>query len=262
MVRIDEPTSKDLIVALNDMYNSWATICSGILSLQKDFDAVGIDDWFNDALNTQYVDGWSKDKDLLGERYDNVFVTREFDKLKMPEFCEDMITYIRTHAKSLQGDTSVGNAYTFKHISNPNKAQVIDAFNVLYDAMYTFASGVGGYYGVSDSVKEDLGEDWIDDALAEYDSVQDGPYFGTFSSSYDEGVMSMMEVCDGFEEYLKKGGKIEFSHSFESKLKIKVHERSRSEDCGSSASSLGATPTGGRRKMDDESVRRTRHYGR
>lgn len=395
MARISEPTSKDLIIALNDMYNSWATICSGILSLQKDFDAVGIDDWFNDALNSSYVDSWDEEQDSLGEQYDDVFVTRQFDKLKMPEFCESVIAYIRTHAKSLQGDTSVGNVYTFKHISNPNKAQVINAFNALYDAMYTFASGVGGYYGVSDSVKEDLGEDWIDDALAEYDSVQDGPYFGTFSSSYDEGVMSMMEVRDGFEEYLKKGGKIKFSHSFESKLKIKVHERksfegmgidwdsiqdifhkyiiagdspnslpvksggytlakgsikgalkdssgkslfglnydfsddtrgdifvvnigmspadfakvksiawdiadecdngyysayvhaysnedgyykdSRNdfgkhdyaracgifdEDCGSSASSLGAAPTGGRRKMDDESVRRTRHYGR
>lgn len=262
MASIGEPTSKDLIVALNDMYNSWATICSGIFSLQKDFDDVGIDDWFNDALNSSYVDSWDEEQDSLGEQYDNVFVTRQFDKLKMPEFCEDTITYIRTHAKSLQGDTSVGNVYTYKYVSNPNKEQVIDAFNALYDAMYTFACGVGGYFGVSDSVKEDLGEDWVDDALAEYDAVQDGPYFGTFSSSYDEGVLCMMDVRDGFVEYLKAGGKIEFSHSFESKLKIKVHERSRSEDCGSSASSLGAAPTGGRRKMDDESVHRTRHYGR
>jgi hypothetical protein len=116
-------------------------------------------------------------------------------------------------------------------------------------------------------VEKDLGEDWFNEAgwsgehTPESDAIDAG-YMGTFSSSYDEGVLGMEDVLVGFKEYLKKGGKIEFSHSFESKLKIKVHERSRSEDCGSSASSLGAAPTGGRRKMDDESVRRTRHYGR
>ena len=223
MARIEHPTSKDLIVALNDMNNSWVTICNGIDSLKRDFEEYGIHDWFNHALETQYVDEYNGEDVLLGEDYDYVFVRRDPKTLKMTGFCEDTIDYIYNNAQSLQSESeSIKDAHSYNPVSRPNKTQVIEAFNELADAMYTFACGVGGYYGVSDAVEKDLGKDWFSETFVI--KPHDHPYYDTFASSYDEGVMAMDEVRDGFVDYIKDGGKIKFKKS-ERHLKIRVHYR-------------------------------------
>ena len=225
MARIENPTSKDLIVALNDMHNSWVTICNGLASLKRDFEAYGIHDWFKDALETQIIDDGWREGTSLGKAYDGVFVDRNPKTLKMQEFCEYTIDYIFENAESLQGaPASIKGDCTYKSVSNPNKQQVIDAFNVLEDSMYTFACGVGGYYGMSDSVEKDLGKDWVEDSIVAYGNDEDHPYYGLFSRSYDESTMDMMGTREGFEEYIKNGGKIIFQKS-ECKLKIRVHKR-------------------------------------
>lgn len=134
------------------------------------------------------------------------------------------------------------------------KEQVIKAFEDMRNAWFVINDSyndIDDAYGVND---------WFNDACGTVDA-DTGEKIGTlyqycFSGSFDE--IPMIEFCRAMEDYLKGLG----SSKSESKLKIKVHERSRSEDCGSSASSLGAAPTGSRRNMDDESVHRTRHYGR
>lgn len=268
-------TKEQVIKAFEDMRNAWLVINDSYNDID---DAYGVNDWFNDACGTVDAD--------TGEKIVFLYLacfSGSFDEIPMIEFCRAMEDYLKGLGSSktesrLKIKVPERKSFEDKGIDWDSIQGIFHKYIIAGDSPNSLPVKSGGYTLAKGSIKGVLKDssgkslfglnyDFSDDTRGDIFVVNIGMSPADFEK-VKSIAWDIADECDnGYYSAYVHAYSNEDGYYKDSLNDFGKHDYARAcgifdEDCGSSASSLGAAPTGGRRKMDDESVHRTRHYGR